>query len=95
MAQVDDSTLGVVSEVCYLGDMVSAGGGCTQAIIARSRVAWGKFKRLISIATCKHMSLLAHAECTTLMSVQLCFMEVRYGHPQCPTCRDCNGQTEQ
>ncbi len=40
---MDGSTLDAVSEFCYFGDMFSAGGGCTQAIIARGRVAWGKF----------------------------------------------------
>ena len=44
---VDDSQMKVVSEFCYLGDMLSSGGGCTQAIIARCRVAWGKFKKLL------------------------------------------------
>ena len=47
----------VVSEFCYLGDMLSSGGGCTQAIIARCRVAWGKFKKLLPILTNKHLSL--------------------------------------
>ena len=47
----------VVSEFIYLGDMLSSGGGCTQAIIARSRVAWGKFKKLLPILTNKHLSL--------------------------------------
>ncbi len=47
----------VVSEFCYLGDIFSAGGGCTRAIIARSRVAWGKFKGLLPVVTCKHLSL--------------------------------------
>ena len=37
--------------------MLSSGGGCTQAIIARCRVAWGKFKRLLPILTNKHLSL--------------------------------------
>ena len=54
---VEDSQMKVVSEFCYLGDMLSSGGGCTQAIIARCRVAWGKFKRLLPILTNKHLSL--------------------------------------
>ncbi len=47
----------VVSEFCYLGDMLSSGGGCTQAIIARSKVDWGKFKRLLLVLTNKHLSM--------------------------------------
>ena len=54
---VDDSKMKVVGEFCYLGDMLSSGGGCTQAIIARCRVAWGKFKKLLPILTNKHLSL--------------------------------------
>ena len=40
----------VVSKFCYLGDMLSSGGGCTQAVIARCRVAWGKFKLLLVLS---------------------------------------------
>ncbi len=49
----------VVSELCYLGDMLSSGSGCTQAIVARCRVAWGKFKGCFPILTLtnKHLSL--------------------------------------
>ena len=56
---VEDSQVKVVSEFCYLGDMLSSGGGCTEAIIARCRVAWGKFRKLLPILTNKHLSLVA------------------------------------
>ena len=52
----EDSSLDVESEFCYLGDMLSAGGGCMQAISARCSVAWGKFRRLLPILTTKHLS---------------------------------------
>ena len=55
--QVDGSTLDVEGEFCYLGDVISAGGGCLQAIGARCSVAWGKFKRLLPILTSKNLSL--------------------------------------
>ena len=29
---------------CYLGNMISAGGGCKSAAITRARTAWGKYK---------------------------------------------------
>ena len=48
--------LDVESEFCYLGDMLSAEGGCMQAIIARCSAAWGKFKKLLPILTSKHLS---------------------------------------
>ena len=54
--KVDDSTLEVVSEFCYLGDVLDAGGGCTRAITARCCAAWGKFKKLRPILTSKHLS---------------------------------------
>ena len=55
--QVDGSTLDVEGEFCYLGDVISAGGGCLQAVGARCSVAWGKFKRLLPILTSKNLSL--------------------------------------
>ena len=54
---VDNSLLDVESEFCYLGDVLSAEGGCLQAIIARCSAAWGKFKKLLPILTSKHLSL--------------------------------------
>ena len=37
-------TLEVVDTFCYLGDTISAGGGCKHGAIARARSAWGKFR---------------------------------------------------
>ena len=54
--KVDDSTLEEVSELCYLGDVLDTGGGCTRAITARCCAAWGKFKKLRPILTSKHLS---------------------------------------
>ena len=34
----------VVWEVTYLGDRVSAGGGCEAAVTARARCGWVKFR---------------------------------------------------
>ena len=33
-----------VSELTYLGDRVSAGGGCVAAVAARTRCGWVKFR---------------------------------------------------
>ena len=33
-----------VGEFTYLGDMVSAGGGCETAVAARTRCGWFKFR---------------------------------------------------
>ena len=34
------------SSVCYLGDMIAAGGGAGEASWARVRSGWAKFKEL-------------------------------------------------
>ena len=54
---VDDVDLDVVPSFCYLGDMLSAGGGCDLAIKARCRSAWAKFKSLLPVLTSKHLAL--------------------------------------
>ena len=41
--EVGDYVLEAVDRFCYLGDMLSAGGGCIVAATARCKCAWGKF----------------------------------------------------
>ena len=57
--EVDGTQLGVEASFCYLGDMLSAGGGCELAIATRCCTAWGKFKKLLPILTSRHVSLKA------------------------------------
>ena len=40
--KVDDEKLKAVPEFCYLGDMLSAGGGCELAAVTRCKCAWGQ-----------------------------------------------------
>ena len=47
--------LDVEDSFCYLGYMLGAGGGCTQTIIARCGVAWGKFRKLLPVLTSRHL----------------------------------------
>ena len=54
---MDGTQLDVVSNFCYLGDMLCDGGGCKLAMVTRCSTAWGKFKRLLPILTSKHVSL--------------------------------------
>ena len=49
--EVDNSTLEVVDSFCYLGDMISAGGGCELSSTVRVKSAWGKFRELLPILT--------------------------------------------
>ena len=55
---IGDEKLEVVPEFCYLGDMLSAGGGCELASIARCKCAWAKFCQLLPLLTNLHLSLL-------------------------------------
>ena len=54
---VDGTLLDVEASFCYLGDMLSYGGGCSLAIITRCCTACGKFKKLLPILSSKHISL--------------------------------------
>ena len=47
-----------VDSFCYLGDMLSAGGGAEEAVRCRVRCAWGKFKELLPIITSRGTSLI-------------------------------------
>ena len=61
-AEVGNEKLEVVSEFCYLGDMLSAGGGCELAAITRCKCAWGKFRQLLPLLTNRHLPLLTRGK---------------------------------
>ena len=50
--EVGDCVLEAVDRFCYLGDMLSAGGGCMAAATARCRCAWGKFRENLPLLIC-------------------------------------------
>ena len=50
--EVSDCVFEAVDRFCYLGDMLSAGGGCMAAATARCRCAWGKFRENLPFAKC-------------------------------------------
>ena len=54
--------LEVVSEFCYIGDMLSAGGGCELAAITRCKCAWGKFRQLLPLLTNRQVPLLTRGK---------------------------------
>ena len=54
--QVGPDKLEVVASFCYLGDMLSAGGGCEMAVNTRVKTAWKKFRELLPVITSRHLS---------------------------------------
>ena len=68
------------ASVC-LGDMLSAGGGCSLAIISRCCSVWGKLKKLLPILTFKHISLTVtvRGKVFDALSALLFFMEAKHG----------------
>ena len=45
-----------VASFFYLGDMLSAGGGCEIAVTTRVKTAWKKFRELLPVLTSRHLS---------------------------------------
>ena len=60
--EVGNEKLEVVPEFCYLGDMLSAGGGCELAAITRCKCAWDKFRQLLPLLTNRQLPLLARGK---------------------------------
>ena len=54
--QVGLDKLEVVASFCYLGDMLSAGGGCEKAVTTRVKTASNKFRELLPVLTSRHLS---------------------------------------
>ena len=48
--------LEVVASFCYLGDMLSAGGGCEIKVTTSVKTAWKKFRELLPVLTSLHLS---------------------------------------
>ena len=54
--QVGPDKLEVVASFCYLGDMLSAAGGCELSATTYVKTAWKKFKDLLSVLSSCHLS---------------------------------------
>ena len=54
--QVGPDKLEVVASFCYLGDMLSAGGGCEMTVTTSVKTAWKKFRELQPVLTSRHLS---------------------------------------
>ena len=55
--QVGPDKLEVVASFCYLGDMLSAAGGCELSTTTCVKTAWKKFKDLLPVLSLRHLSL--------------------------------------
>ena len=51
MVLEDGSSLECVNRFCYLGDMLGAAAGCSEASRTRVRGAWGQFKEFAELLT--------------------------------------------
>ena len=60
--EAGNEKLEVVQKFCYLGDMLSAGGGCALAAIIRCKCAWGKFRQLLPLLTNCQLPLLTRGK---------------------------------
>ena len=78
---VNGAELEAVGTFCYLGDMLSAAGGCDLAIKTRCKSAWNKFKKLEPILTSRHLSLktCGRVFSTCITSVHYCSTGARRG----------------
>ena len=53
--QVGPDKLEVVASFCYLGDMLSATGGCELSTTTHVKIAWKKFKDLLPVLSSRHL----------------------------------------
>ena len=58
--QVGPDKLEVVASFCYLGDMLSAAGGCELSTTTRVKTAWKKFKDLLPVLSSCRLSFKPH-----------------------------------
>ena len=58
--QVGPDKLEVVASFCYLGDMLSAAGGCKLSTTTHVKTAWKKYKELKPVLSSRHLSFKTH-----------------------------------
>ena len=54
--QVGPDKLEVVASFCYLGDMLSAAGGCELSTTTRVKTSWKKIEELLPVLSSHHLS---------------------------------------
>ena len=82
--EVGNEKLEVVPEFCYLGDMLSAGGGCELAAITRCKCAWGKVRQLLPLLTNRQVPLRTRGKVysSCVRSVMNVVAQKRSGRPR-------------
>ena len=93
--QVGPDKLEMVAPLCYLGDMLSAAGGCELSTTTHVKTAWKKFKDLLPVLSSRHRSLKIVAGCTALVCGAQCSMPARLGRWQSQTSSVCSEMTGQ
>ena len=93
--QVGPDKLEVVASFCYLGDMLSAAGGCELSTTTRVKTH-GRSSRFCYQSSLHATSLSKHvAMCTALVCGAQCSMPARLGHWQSRTSSVCSEMTRQ
>ena len=89
--EVGDCVLEAVDRFCYLGDMLSVGGGCMAAATARCRCAWGKFRENLPLLTSKPVpfDLRGRLFSSNVRTVVQCYMVRKLGPWLPPPFTDC------
>ena len=91
--QVEPDKLEVVASFCYLGDMLSAAGGCELSNTTRAKTASQKFKDLLPVLSSCHLSFKTRG-CVYSSCVRST-MPARIGHWQSQTSSVCSEMTGQ
>ena len=92
--QVGPDKLEVVASFCYVGDMLSAAGGCELSTTTCVKTAWKKFKELLPVLSSHHLSFFQYTwPWVQLVCRAQCSMPVSLGHWQ--TFNVCSGMTGQ
>ena len=78
--QVGPDQLEVVASFCYLGDMLSAGGGCEISVTTHVKTAWKKFRKLLPVLTSCHLSYKTRGHVYSSCVGAPCSMPVKLGH---------------
>ena len=78
--QVRPDKLEVVASLCYLGDMLSAAGGCELSTATRVKTAQKKFKELPPVLSSHHLSFKTRAPVYSSCVRSASSMPMRLGH---------------